>query len=352
MKTRDKASKKNGKIKHVKVKSMTNITDKHISDKLYAHLCTVERAKKTSRNSQQKLMDYINYPTEVNKPRNKKIFAIKTIEIAKPKPIKNKTEREGKVIIRKANLNQSASTMNNMYFNHRYKKGRNDRSHNSTKNESCKSYKNFVNKKIYFYDKEGDLSEYIDSNKMKKIRNNLEVAYKDSDRDNNDYYDNHKSYYSNKKNNYNNIYFGVDDDIEEEIDRVFSKGHPTEKKNEKNLIKHKKKPEKKVEKKVEKQPEKKAVKNVEKEKERENVNKSPSSKATKNKKDKKDDKTEANKDGVDNDKSRNKSKKTEIKWPSELGNIPMTKSKQELSYSKEKEKEKRKEREEEEEENL
>ena len=331
MKYKDKSYKKTGKHKHVKVKSMTNI-----SDELYTHLCTLERTKKSSRNSQQKIIDYRDFPTEFNKIKKKKVFISKTIEVENPKSTKirvKETDRERLTRNRNTNLQKSSSTV--AQDNRVYKLIKTDRSKKNGNKKNNTSYRNLVDRRMYFYDNEGEMTDNYYLNNKKQIDDNLEVAHKNND------YTNFHNINNNIKNNYHDIYFGLDEDIEEEIDRVFSKGIQSLKESETDLLnKIGKKAKKNSEKKLENIPEKKFENLPEKKAE----NKAPIIKVVKFKKDKKENKTDRYQENIDDNKkeerkSKNKSKTIEIKWPSELGSISSTPNKTKPNIEKEKEKE-------------
>ena len=154
MKNKDKQGKKESKTKkHGKMKSMSEI-----SDKKYAHLSSIEKNQKPSRNTQQKINNYTEHPSEIKKTQNKKAFISKTIEIEKPKPIKAKeTDRIDREKSERYRNGKQAKTSNTTFQDNRDDRG--NRTERTYKKEKNKTSKNTISKKIN-YDNEEDESDY------------------------------------------------------------------------------------------------------------------------------------------------------------------------------------------------
>ena len=281
MKSKDKSKKNTSDSKKhakVRVRSMEEAPEKK-----YTNLSSIERKKKHSRNSKEKISKHqTDLTSESKKTQSKKGFISKTIEIEKPKPIKPK-EKEGEKAMQKIKrLHKPTHTVVKESMAKKVIKPERSNRYEKTENR-----KNPVIKKMYYDNADDEGDYYYNHFLQKKLHSNLEVGGKNKD-NNNHLYD---------------IFNDIDDeDIEKEMERIFSKGNESKK----DLTK--KKGEKKNEKKVDKKAE----------------NKRPNTKLDKYKKDLKYIKTDMYKENIkdkknEEQKTKNKSKNNEdIRWPTEL----------------------------------
>ena len=163
--------------------------------------------------------------SDSKKTQNIKGLISKTIEIEKPKPIKAKeTERE-KTTQKIKKLHKPTYTVVK-----ESKAKKIPRPERTNRYEKTENPKNAVTKKMY-YDNADDQGDYYYNHFLQqKLHSNLEVGSKNK-------YNNNHLY---------DIFNDIDDeDIEKEMDRIFSKGNEskkdlTKKKGEKNLTKKQK----------------------------------------------------------------------------------------------------------------
>ena len=277
MKTKDKSKKNTSDSKKptkVRVRSMEEVPDKK-----YANLSAIEKKKKHSRNSQQNLSkNHTELTSDSKKSQNKKGFISKTIEIEKPKPIKAKETEKEKTTQKIKRLHKPTHTVVKESKAKKIPKPERTNRYEKTENR-----KNAVTKKMYYDNADDEGDYYYNHFLQKKLHGNLEVGSKNKD-NNSHLYD---------------IFNDIDDeDIEKEMDRIFSKGNESKK----DLTK--KKGEKKVDKKAE--------------------NKRPNTKVdNKNKKNLKNIKTDMYKENMkdkknEEQKTKNNSKNADIRWPTEL----------------------------------